>query len=106
MEPFRYADQVHAIATIGLSLPLGYDLYVKEHTGLMGNRPLADLRRIRRIPRVRLIGPLQDTFELIQQPAGLVILSGTMGCEGVLYGKRVVAPGIHLAPRLPRSLAV
>ena len=88
-----YLDQVALLHDLSRSLPIGYHLYVKEHLSSRGRRPLGFYRAIRRIPMVRLLGPDQDTWSLIRNASAIAVITGTMGWEGLLFGKPVVTFG-------------
>lgn len=98
--PF-YLDQVALIDDIARSLPVGYRLYVKEHGASRGRRPLGFYQRIKSILGVHLLDPDEPTFELIQNAAAVVVITGTMGWEGALLKKPVVTFGSVLFNDLP-----
>lgn len=91
--PFTYADQTSVISNIAMSLPLDHELYVKEHTGLIGHREISFYKQIKKIPRVRLISPYENTFQLIRNSSAVVVLSGSMGWESILFKKPVITLG-------------
>jgi hypothetical protein len=88
-----YLDQLALIESIAKSLPVGHWLYVKEHLTNRGRRPLEFYRRIAAVPGVRLLGPDEDTWQLIQRSAAVAVITGTMGWEGVLFRKPVITFG-------------
>jgi hypothetical protein len=88
-----YLDQLALLHDIARSLPIGYRLYVKEHVSNRGRRPLEFYRAIRRIPMVRLLGPDEDTWSLIDGATAIAVITGTMGWEGLLFGKSVITFG-------------
>ena len=90
--PF-YLDQAALIADISKSLPIGYRLYVKEHVSNRGRRPLAFYKQLRETFGVRLLGPDEDTWTLIRDAAAVTVITGTVGWEGLLFGKPVVTFG-------------
>jgi hypothetical protein len=107
-----YLDQVVLLEDIAKSLPIGHRLYVKEHLSNRGRRPLDFYHAIRRIPGVRLLGPDEDTWSLIANAAAIAVITGTMGWEGLLFGKPVVTfgdvwfnvlPHVHKADELPKD---
>jgi hypothetical protein len=91
--PFTYADQISVISNIALSLPLDHELYVKEHTGLIGHRRISFYKKIKKLPKVRLISPYEDTFQLIRNSSTVIVLSGSMGWESILFEKPVITLG-------------
>ncbi len=88
-----YLEQTHLILDIARSLPIGYRLYVKEHISNRGRRPQAFYDTIRAIPSVRLLGPDVDTWSLIREASAIAVITGTMGWEGLLFGKPVISFG-------------
>jgi hypothetical protein len=88
-----YLDQAALIEDISKSLPVGYQLYVKEHVSNRGRRPLAFYKRLRETFGVRLLGPDEDTWALIRDAAAVAVITGTVGWEGLLFGKPVVTFG-------------
>ncbi len=90
--PF-YLDQAALIEDISKSLPVGCRLYVKEHVSNRGRRPLAFYKRLRETFGVRLLGPDEDTWTLIRDAAAVAVITGTVGWEGLLFGKPVVTFG-------------
>jgi hypothetical protein len=64
---------------------------------------------LRAIPSVRLIGPDADTWSLIQGASAIAVITGTMGWEGVLFGKPVVTFGdvfMNVLPHVYKASAV
>jgi len=88
-----YLDQTALIADISKSLPVGYKLYVKEHVSNRGRRPLAFYQELRETFAVRLLGPDEDTWQLIRDAAAVAVITGTVGWEALLFGKPVVTFG-------------
>jgi Capsule polysaccharide biosynthesis protein len=88
-----YLDQVVLLRDIAASLPIGYRLYVKEHLSNRGRRPMSFYDAIKAIPSVRLLGPDEDTWQLIRNANIIAVITGTMGWEGLMFGKPVVTFG-------------
>jgi hypothetical protein len=88
-----YLDQEALIEDISKSLPVGYRLYVKEHVSNRGRRSQAFYKRLRETFGVRLLGPDEDTWQLIRNAAAVAVITGTVGWEGLLFGKPVVTFG-------------
>ncbi len=88
-----YLDQAALIEDISKSLPVGHRLYVKEHVSNRGRRPLSFYRRLRETFGVRLLGPDEDTWTLIRNASAVAVITGTVGWEGLLFGKPVVTFG-------------
>lgn len=107
-----YLDQVALIEDMAKSLPVGHRLYVKEHLSNRGRRPLEFYDLIRSIPAVRLLGPDVDTWSLIRNAAAIAVITGTMGWEGLLFGKPVISfgdvfyntvPHVYRASEVPKD---
>lgn len=88
-----YLDQIALIEDLVRSLPVGHQLYVKEHASSRGRRPLDYYGRIKKILGVTLFGPDEPVWPLIQNAAAIVVITGTMGWEGVLMKKPVITFG-------------
>jgi hypothetical protein len=109
--PF-YLDQVALIDDVARSLPVGYRLYVKEHAASRGRRPLGFYERIKSILGVHLLSPDVPAWPLIQHAAAIVVITGTMGWEGVMLQKPVATfgnvfyndlPFVYKAKDLPKD---
>lgn len=92
LAPF-HVDQIPLLWNISKSLPVNMKLYVKEHVPMLGKRPLSYYRKIKKIPNVRLIDPFCDSHELIKRAGIIITITGTVGWEGLLYGKPVISFG-------------
>lgn len=98
-----FHDQILAAETLAAALPEGWELYVKEHPSqwwLRGKTRFSSARypgyyaRIAKIPRVRLVPILTDTFALTENAKVVATINGTAGWEALLRGKHVLAFGI------------
>ena len=90
-----YANQIATIENIAKVLPLTHTLVVKEHTVGLGKRPgvFSYYQSIAKLNNVELAHPLADSHELIKKADVLILTTGTLGWEGLLYGKPVVLLG-------------
>jgi len=86
-------DQASIIEQVAEALPPGYDLVVKEHPMSLGRNRIGLMRRLRRQPNIRLVGPFTNTHELIRRSSGVAVISSTVGIEALLYGKPVLTLG-------------
>ena len=84
----RFSNQYEMIKGIARELPADVRLYVKEHRNCLGDRSPSDLKKIKRLPGVRLIDPMVDAHELIVGSEAVVTISGTIALEAALHGKR------------------
>jgi hypothetical protein len=80
-----YLDQLALVQDIARSLPAGHRLYVKEHLSSRGRRPLAYYEQLRSIPSVRLLGPDENTWDLIHNASAVAVITGTMGWEAMSF---------------------
>lgn len=88
-----FTNQIALVENISKSLPAGYELIVKEHPGMKGERALADYRAVKKIFNVRLLSPSMDSHELIRQSAAVLTITGSSAWEAILYEKPVIAFG-------------
>ncbi|MEM7137052.1 MAG: hypothetical protein AAF500_10760 [Myxococcota bacterium] len=88
-----YLDQPALIDDIAKSLPVGTRLYVKEHYANRGRRPASFYQQIKSSHAVRLLGPDENAWELVQGSVGVVTITSRMGWEGVLAEKPVFTFG-------------
>jgi len=90
-----YANQIATVENISKVLPLNYILCVKEHKVAVGRRKglFSYYNQLKRIPNVVLVHPLEDSHRLIQGADLVVVVSGTVGWEALLYGKPTVTLG-------------
>ena len=86
--PF-YTNQIEVIKNIVKSLPINYELYVKEHPILKiyGWRKLSFYKEIQSIPRVKLIHPSVNPEEIIKKSKLVISISGTAGLEAAFQNK-------------------
>jgi len=86
-------DQVSLAEQVADALPPGYDLVVKEHPMSIGRNPLSLLRRLGRVPNVRVVHPHDSSHELIEQAEAVAVISSTVGLEALLYEQPVLTLG-------------
>lgn len=90
VEAAHFTNTFETVRSIAMSLPLGVRLYVKEHPTALGIRGPRELRRLKRLPGVRLIDPAVDSHALIREALLTVSLAGTVSLEAALYGRSAV----------------
>jgi len=90
-----YSNQIATVEYISKALPLNYKLYVKEHKVAVGKREglLSYYEKLRRLPNVVLVHPFADSHEVIKHADLVIVISGTVGWEALLYGKPVITLG-------------
>ena len=88
-----YSDALPILKNIAKSLPVGYDLFVKEHPvmQLYGWRSIDFYKKILDIPNVKFFHPSVKSVDLIKKCSSIVTLTGTVGLEGAFYDKPSVA---------------
>lgn len=89
----RWAQQDVVIQRIALAAPAGLKVLVKEHPRTFGLRGEAFFDRLARLPNVVLCHPGVDNFSLLSNCEAVVALTGSVGLEGVLFGKPVFTLG-------------
>lgn len=90
--PF-FANQFDTVEKVVRAIPPTHKLLVKLHISDADNYSRAQLRRLRRLPGVLLVLPSVWSRPFLEQCAGVIAITGTMGLEGALLGKPVVALG-------------
>jgi hypothetical protein len=81
-------------------MPFDMDLIVKEHYGMLGKRPQGFYEKIKSMPKVILVSPLEDQFKLIKQSEFVCTITGTAGWEALMLKKPALILGEHF-PFLP-----
>ncbi len=86
--PF-YTNQIELIHNIAKSLPIDYQLYVKEHPAQItrGWRSISDYNEIMNIPNVKLIHPDIQTKNIYKKCSLVISIAGTSSFEAAFYGK-------------------
>jgi hypothetical protein len=87
------ADQADLVEQVANALPHGWDLVAKEHPMDLGRTPAALLKRLTRIDNVRVVPPVWNSHDLIEQSEAVVVISSTVGLEALLYDKPVLTLG-------------
>jgi len=90
--PF-WTDQINLIKQIAKSLPIDFQLYVKEHPAMVGYRTANYYRQLKKIPNLKLLNPNIPSYDIIKQTKIALVLSGTAGWEAILLKKPVITFG-------------
>ena len=92
--PF-FTDQLEVIHHIAKSIPIGYSLYVKEHTaaGLRSWNEINYYKQIIDLPNVKLIHPNFDNNSLIKNSKLIISIRGTSNLKAVQFGKPSITFG-------------
>ena len=88
-----YHNQLTLIDNLIRSIPVGYKLYVKEHSHGYGNRNLKFFKEIKKYTNVRLISPHANNLDLIEKSSLVTTITGTSGWEAIMLQKPVVVFG-------------
>ena len=88
-------NEEELIFAISKVLPIGYTLYLKEHGGMVGERPLKFYKRLSRLPNVKFIrlDVHNDPKDWIVNSCGVITISGTSAFEAVMLGKKALIFG-------------
>jgi hypothetical protein len=86
-------DQASLIERVAEALPHGHDLVLKEHPMSIGRNRLGLLRRLARVPNVRIVSPHENSHDLIQRAEAVVVISSTVGLEALFHGRPVLTLG-------------
>jgi hypothetical protein len=89
----QYINQLFVMENISRSLPAGYQLYVKTHPGNIGAIPLEELKKITKLPNVRLLSPYENSLKIIKNSACVITINSTVGWEAMLLKKPVINLG-------------
>lgn len=90
---FDYQDQVSTLRNILASLPADMELVVKEHTPMLGYRPLEVYNELVHMPGLIIADTFEDSHQLITHASVVVTLTGTVALEALLYGVPAIVLG-------------
>jgi hypothetical protein len=84
-----YTDQIEVVKNVAKSLPINYELLVKDHPlmKLSGWRSLSNYKRILELPNVKLVNPSLSRDELMKNCSLVITIGGTSAVEAAFYGK-------------------
>ena len=91
LHSYPYLNQINVIESISRALPYGYRLYVKPHPWWSHKIDLKSIKKIKKIPSVKIIHPNKPIKELIKNSKGVITLNATTGVEALILEKSVVA---------------
>jgi len=86
--PF-YTNQIEVIKNIVKSLPIGYDLVIKEHPSMVSRewRKISDYNLLMSLPNVKVIHPNESPENFLKKCSLIITISGTSAFEGIFYLK-------------------
>lgn len=88
-----FTDQLHTIKMIARSLPVGYQIYVKEHPLMVPYRPRSFYKQLKKTPNVKLLDPSITSFQIIPHAKLITVITGAAGWEATILGKPVITFG-------------
>ena len=100
--PF-YTNQIEVIRSMAKSIPVDYQLYVKEHPmqTLSAWRNIEYYREILELPNVKLIHPSVNNEKLLKNCSLAVTVVGTPALEAAIYKKPSIVYGEVIFSMLP-----
>ena len=87
--PF-FCNQEYVIQNICRALPPDGLLLVKPHIHQIRAEPLSLYKRLARIPNLVLVSPLRPTREYLQTSEAAITITGTVGLEAIILGKKAI----------------
>ncbi len=88
-----HVDQIAVIEALSKSIPMHWNLVVKEHNPMLGRRQKGFYERITRFPCVKLLLPTVDNYKLIQQAALTCSITGTSTWEAMMLRRPALIIG-------------
>ena len=87
-----YNNQIEIIRIIAKSIPINYELWIKESPGQMTRnwRSISDYKKIINLPNVRVFHPDCSNSELIQGSSLVITIAGSSGMEAAIYQKPAI----------------
>jgi len=86
-------NQIALIENISKSVPVGYEVLVKEHPGMKGERKAGYYKQLTKLHNVRVLSPSIDSHDLIRAADAVLTITGSSAWEAILYEKPVIAFG-------------
>jgi capsule polysaccharide modification protein KpsS len=83
----RFADQAVTVEKLAKGLPPGYKLYVKIHPGIEGHLSIDEYKRLVKIKNVVPLKGSVNSYDVVKNSAGVVMVSSTVGLESYIMGK-------------------
>jgi len=83
----QFADQINLIEQLSGAVPQGYKLYVKPHPGKEGHLSLGAYNRLKNLRNVVLMDPRKNSFDLVNNSVGAIMIASTVGLESYIMGK-------------------
>jgi|GEM_PF-2774484 len=90
---FDYQDQASTLRNILAALPADMELVVKEHSPMLGYRPIEFYSELLHMPGLIFAATNADSHDLITHASVVVTLTGTVALEALLYGIPAIVLG-------------
>lgn len=100
----EYDHHESFISHLAKYMPSDTQLYVKEHTSMIGRRPISFYTNLKKLYNVEIIDPRVSTFKMIEHAKATITVTGTPGWEAFLLGKPAVAFGKVFYNHMPGVL--
>ena len=86
--PF-YVNQFEVIQDIAKSLPMGYKLYVKDHSmmNIRGWRSVSEMKKIMNLFNVKLLHYSADSEEIIKKSSLVISIKGSSAIQAAFHNK-------------------
>ncbi len=99
-----YLNQIEVVRNIGLSMPIGMSLLVKEHPMMVGRRPVGYYEKLLEIPNVKLVDMDLPSQPVLEHAGMVVIIRGAIGLEAVIKRIPVLSLGTSSFQLLPSTM--
>ena len=88
----NFMNQLYLIETISKNIPIGYELFIKEHPSSLDShaRQRIFYETISRFPNVKIIDITLPSKKIIKNASLVVVLDGTTAIEAILSGVPVL----------------
>ena len=88
-----WSDMLAIIRILSVSLPSGYQLVVKDHPMIGGNRPTYFYRQVMDLPNTVLLPEKYPTLQVIKKSSMVSTLTGTVGFQALMRDKPLLLFG-------------
>ena len=85
----RWVYPEAVVEQLAINAPSRLKIVVKEHPRTYGRRGKAFFKPLQELPNVVACHPMMDNYRLVTGAEAVVAVTGTIGLEGLLLGKRV-----------------
>lgn len=87
--PF-FVDQYAVVEQMSRALPVHWKIVVKPNRWMIGKESPSLYRKLAALPNVIVVSPERNIQELIEQSIAITTITGTVGFEGALRGKKTI----------------